>query len=85
MNQHSIERVGEPDPRTLPFEVPTESLSGDALEGLVSEYCHRAWGLNETESPESNRHRVFKAVRSGELVVWFNPVENTAALDVPGG
>jgi hypothetical protein len=85
MTRPSIERVGEADPRTKPFQVPTESLSGDALENLVSEYCTRAWGLNETESPESNRHRVFKAVRFGELVVWFDPVENSAALDVPEG
>jgi hypothetical protein len=41
--------------------------------------------LNDTESPLAEREHVLEAVRRGELVVWFDPVENTAGLGSPSG
>ncbi|MGF2734704.1 hypothetical protein [Marinobacter sp. DUT-1] len=73
----------EPDPREEKFVVDTELLSEDQLQGLVEEYCTRYHGLNDTENPFAEREGVMAAVRRGELVVWFDPVENTAGLGVP--
>ncbi|MDL0433029.1 hypothetical protein QPM17_17950 [Marinobacter sp. TBZ242] len=70
----------QPDPREEKFVVDTELLSEDQIEGLVDEYCTRYHGLNDTENPMSERERVTVAVRRGDLVVWFDPVENTASL-----
>jgi len=53
------------------------------LNGLVEEYCTRYHGLNETESPLAERDKVAAAVKRGDLVVWFDPVENTAGLGTP--
>ena len=74
----------DPDPREEKFVVDTGLLTADQLEGLAEEYCTRYHGLNDTESPLAERERVLEAVRRGELVVWFDPVENTAGLGVPG-
>ncbi|MEC7814760.1 MAG: hypothetical protein VX939_00690 [Pseudomonadota bacterium] len=71
------------DPREEKFVVDADLLTQDQLEGLAEEYCTRYHGLNETESPLAERERVLAAVRRGELVVWFDPVENTAGLGVP--
>ncbi|GAA0838727.1 hypothetical protein [Marinobacter pelagius] len=73
----------EPDPREEKFVVDTELLTVDQLQGLVEEYCTRYHGLNDTENPFAERERVMAAVRRGDLVVWFDPVENTAGLGVP--
>ncbi|EON92425.1 hypothetical protein MARLIPOL_06729 [Marinobacter lipolyticus SM19] len=73
----------EVDPRQEKFVVDTELLSDDQIDGLVDEYCTRYHGLNDTENPMAERGRVKAAVRRGELVVWFDPVENTAGLGVP--
>ncbi|MCL7944795.1 hypothetical protein [Marinobacter sp. ATCH36] len=73
----------QPDPREEKFVVDAQLLSGDQLDGLVDEYCTRYHGLNDTENPMSERERVKSAVRRGDLVVWFDPVENTASLGVP--
>ncbi|RBP28605.1 hypothetical protein DET50_111110 [Marinobacter pelagius] len=73
----------EPDPREEKFVVDTELLTLDQLQGLVEEYCTRYHGLNDTENPFAERERVMAAVRRGDLVVWFDPVENTAGLGVP--
>ncbi|WP_152207268.1 hypothetical protein [Marinobacter changyiensis] len=73
-------RVSEADPRETPFAVDADLLSQDQLEGLVDEYCTRFHGLNENESPLSERGKVSEAVRRGDLLVWFDPVENTAGL-----
>ena len=73
----------EPDPREEKFVVDTELLTVDQLQGLVEEYCTRYRGLNDTENPFAERERVMAAVRRGDLVVWFDPVENTAGLGVP--
>ena len=73
----------EPDPREEKFVVDTELLTLDQLQGLVEEYCTRYHGLNDTENPFAERERVMAAVRRGDLVVWFDPVENTAGLAMP--
>lgn len=70
----------QPDPREEKFVVATELLSEDQVEGLVDEYCTRYHGLNDTENPMAERERVAAAVRRGDLLVWFDPVENTASL-----
>lgn len=73
----------EADPRQEKFVVDTELLSDDQIDGLVDEYCTRYHGLNDTENPMGERGRVKSAVKRGDLVVWFDPVENTAGLGVP--
>lgn len=74
------ENQPEADPRQEPFVVDTDLLTEDQLEGLVEEYCTRYHGVNDTESPMSEKNRVMTAVKNGDLVVWFNPVENSAGL-----
>lgn len=71
---------GEGDPRQERFVVDTDLIPEDQLMGLVEEYCTRYHGLNDTESPLAERSRVRAAVAGGELVVWFDPVDNTAGL-----
>ncbi|MDP4548976.1 MAG: hypothetical protein ABJM19_15075 [Marinobacter sp.] len=73
----------ESDPRQEKFVVDASLLTEDQLEGLAEEYCTRYHGLNDTEDPLAERSRVLAAVGSGELVVWFDPVENTASLGSP--
>lgn len=77
------EREGQPDPRQEKFQVDTALLTEDQLDGLIDEYCTRYHGLNDTENPMGERDRVLAAVRRGDLVVWFDPVENTAGLSPP--
>lgn len=79
MNEH--EKQPEQDPRETPFVVDTDLLTQEQLNGLVDEYCTRFHGTNETELPLSERDRVMAAVHRGDLVVWFDPVENHAGLD----
>ena len=71
------------DPRQEKFVVDSELLTEDQLNGLVEEYCTRYHGLNDTEDPFAERSRVRAAVKRGDLVVWFDPVENTAGLGSP--
>lgn len=71
------------DPREEKFMVDKELLTKDQLHGLAEEYCTRYHGLNDTENPLAERSRVLAAVDKGELVVWFDPVENTAGLGAP--
>ncbi|NWO08279.1 MAG: hypothetical protein HLX50_21995 [Alteromonadaceae bacterium] len=73
----------EGDPREEKFVVETDLLSADILEGLAEEYCTRYHGLNDTESPMAERERVLAALEKGDLVVWFDPIENTASLGNP--
>lgn len=75
--------VPDEDPRQEKFIVDADLLTQDQLEGLAEEYCTRYHGLNDTESPLAERSRVLAAVKRGELVVWFDPVENTAGLGAP--
>jgi uncharacterized protein YheU (UPF0270 family) len=76
-------RDGQPDPREESFQVDVGLLTDDQLDGLIDEYCTRYHGLNDTENPMQEKERVRAAVRRGELVVWFDPVENTAGLSPP--
>jgi len=78
-----MSRQSQPDPRQEKFVVDLDLLSEDQLEGLVDEYCTRYHGLNDTENPLDERSRVRAAVARGDLVVWFDPVENTAGLGRP--
>lgn len=75
--------VPDEDPRQEKFVVDADLLTEDQLEGLAEEYCTRYHGLNDTENPLAERSRVIAAVKRGELVVWFDPVENTAGLGAP--
>lgn len=77
------EREPEVDPRQEMFVVDFGLLAEDQLEGLAEEYCTRYHGLNDTENPLAERARVLAAVRRGDLVIWFDPVENTASLGAP--
>lgn len=77
---NSSEKTPQPDPRQEPFVVDTSLLTDDQLESLVQEYCTRYHGLNDQESPLEEQNRVMTAVRRGDLVVWFDPVENSAGL-----
>lgn len=61
--------------------IPYESVSPEALEGLLKEYCHRAWGLNDIESPEAERiEYARKALVKGDLVLWYSEYEESAYL-----
>lgn len=71
------------DPREEKFIVDKALLSDDQLNGLAEEYCTRYHGLNDTENPLAESQRVLAAVQRGELVVWFDPVENTAGFGPP--
>lgn len=77
---NDAETQPEGDPRQESFIVETHLLSQELLEGLAEEYCTRYHGLNETQDPLAERDRVLNAIRQGDLVVWFDPVENTASL-----
>jgi len=72
----------EGDPRQEKFVVDTHLLSDELLEGLAEEYCTRYHGLNDTEDPLAERDGVLAAIYGGDLVVWFDPVENIASLGV---
>ncbi|WP_417517975.1 hypothetical protein [Marinobacter sp.] len=71
------------DPREEKFIVDKGLLTEDQLNGLAEEYCTRYHGLNDTENPLAELSRVMEAINRGELVVWFDPVENTAGLGSP--
>lgn len=73
----------QPDPREEKFIIDKELLSEDQLNGLAEEYCTRYHGLNDTENPLAELSGVLMAISRGNLVVWFDPVENTAGLGVP--
>lgn len=73
-------QISEGDPRDERFVVDTGLLTDEQIDGLVEEYCTRYHGLNDTESPLAEKDRVLTAVKKGDLVVWFDPVENTAGL-----
>lgn len=78
------ENPSQSDPREERFVVDTHLIPQDQLVGLVEEYCTRYHGLNDVESPMAERDRVMAAVKRGELLVWFDPVENSAGLGPAG-
>ncbi|MDX1588456.1 MAG: YheU family protein [Oleiphilaceae bacterium] len=54
--------------------IPADSLSAEALEGLVEEYCMREHGCNEVDSPlDAHKATVHRKLRSGELLVMYTP------------
>ena len=65
--------------------IPVESLSAEARQGLVDEYCMRENGTTETEDPlESCRKGVEKALTEGRLLVLYTPYNpNQVAALVP--
>lgn len=65
--------------------IPLESLSAEARQGLVDEYCMRENGTTETEDPlESCRQGVEKALADGRLLVLYTPYNpNQVAALVP--
>lgn len=61
--------------------IPVHSLSDEALENLIKEYCLRDWGLNEVESPLADHmEQVRKAVKDGQLLVLYSEHFETAQL-----
>lgn len=68
--------------------VPHQSISLEALDALLKEYCLRAWGLNDVESPVEGRiEQARSALEKGELVLWYSEYEESAyilsAADLP--
>ena len=65
--------------------IPLESLSDEARQGLVDEYCMRENGRNETEDPlDTCRQGVEKALAEGRLLVLYTPYNpNQVAALVP--
>lgn len=56
-------------------------LSDDALDNLVSEYCLRDWGLNETEAPlETRKAQVQLALQQKKLVIQYSEEEESAHI-----
>ncbi|TVP59867.1 MAG: hypothetical protein EA349_02305 [Halomonadaceae bacterium] len=54
--------------------IPADSLSAEALEGLVEEYCMREHGCNEVDSPlAAHKNYVHGKLRNGELLVMYTP------------
>ncbi|WP_298446996.1 hypothetical protein [uncultured Marinobacter sp.] len=80
---HEVGHLPQSDPREEKFIVDNELLTEDQLLGLAEEYCTRYHGLNDNENPMAELSRVQAAIKRGDLVVWFDPVENTAGLGVP--
>lgn len=79
----SLPTTSEQDPRDEVFIVPVDLLREDQLLSLIEEYCTRYHGLNDQENPLAETAKVKAAVGKGDLVVWFDPVNNTASLGSP--
>lgn len=61
--------------------IPYQSLSDDAVDNLIREYCLRDWGVNDVEAPlESRFEAVRKALRDGDLVILYSEHYETASL-----
>jgi len=61
--------------------IPYDALSAEALENLISEYCLRDWGLNETSSPLSEREaHVRQALKTKQLIVVYSEDEESAFI-----
>ncbi|KAA8977048.1 MULTISPECIES: YheU family protein [Gammaproteobacteria] len=65
--------------------IPSDQLSGEALEALIEEYCLREAGGADVEDPLSDcREQVARAVARGQLVVLYTPYNpNQVATLVP--
>lgn len=61
--------------------IPYQALSAEALDNLISEYCLRDWGLNDTESPINERKTmVWQALASGQLLIFYSEHEECAFI-----
>lgn len=61
--------------------IPYEALSDDALNSLISEYCLRDWGLNETANPlEERQVQVRQALKAKQLLVVYSEEEESAFI-----
>lgn len=61
--------------------IPYEALSSEALNSLISEYCLRDWGLNETTNPiEERASQVRQALKTKQLIVVYSEEEESAYI-----
>jgi uncharacterized protein YheU (UPF0270 family) len=61
--------------------IPYDILSTEALNSLISEYCLRDWGLNETDSPLNERQaHVRQALKNKQLIVVYSEDEESAFI-----
>ena len=61
--------------------IPYEALSTDALNSLISDYCLRDWGLNETANPlEERAAQVRQALKTKHLVIVYSEYEESACI-----
>mgnify|MGYP000064824734 CR=1 FL=1 len=61
--------------------IPYEALSAEALTSLISEYCLRDWGLNETARPlEEREAQVRQALKTKQLLVVYSEYEESAFI-----
>lgn len=61
--------------------IPYEALSTDALNSLISEYCLRDWGLNETANPlEEREAQVRQALKAKQLLIVYSEYEESACI-----
>lgn len=61
--------------------IPYDALSAEALDNLISEYCLRDWGLNDTACPLNEREsHVRQALKTKQLVVVYSEYEESAFI-----
>lgn len=61
--------------------IPFEALSTEALNSLISEYCLRDWGLNDTANPlEEREAQVRHALKTKKLVIVYSEYEESAFI-----
>ena len=61
--------------------IQAQELSQQALDNLITDYCLRDWGLNETEAPLHTRKlQVENALKQGSLVILFSEHEQSAHI-----
>lgn len=61
--------------------IPYEVLSSEALNSLVSDYCLRDWGLNETTNPIAEREsQVRQALKAKQLIIVYSEEEESAYI-----
>ena len=61
--------------------IPYDALSTEALNSLISEYCLRDWGLNETASPlEEREAQVRQALKTKQLLILYSEYEESAFI-----
>lgn len=66
--------------------IPWQSLSAEALSGLIDAYCTQAHGLCsdvDFDSLEARRAPVMKALKEGALVIRWSETEESAWIIDP--